>query len=190
MHFSLRRQRTFRSTRQTRSHRTSRLSSRSFQSVRLQNKVMSLLTSAFIQSARMSWTRCCSSASGRCKLLSAVTRLIYSLLDPAVKTTESIVATVVTIIDYQGGCGSEGVLLLHLHWRCREHFVSGCWHSSGRDCGRHLRECWLSTLGVLHPCVPVMWYDHIRDLSPQLKLKGEPYIQGNELSWLFRAFVP
>ena len=112
-------------SRQTRSHRTSRLSSRSFQSVRLQKKVMPLLTSAFIQSGRMSWTRCCSVASGRCKLLSAVSRLIYSLLVPAVKTTESIVATVVTIIDYQGGCGSEGVLLLHLRWGCREHFVSG-----------------------------------------------------------------
>ena len=49
---------------------------------------------------------------------------------------------------------------------CREHFVSGCWHSSWRDCGRYPRECWLSTLGVLHPDVPVMWYAHIRDLSP------------------------
>ena len=28
------------------------------------------------------------------------------------------------------------------------------------------RECWLSTLGVLHPGVPVMWYGHIRDLFP------------------------
>ena len=27
-------------------------------------------------------------------------------------------------------------------------------------------ECWLSTLGVLHPGVPVMWYDYIRDLFP------------------------
>ena len=53
-----------------------------------------------------------------------------------------------------------------LRWRCREHFVSGCWYSSGRDCGRHPRECWLSTLGVLHPGVPVMWFGHIRDLFP------------------------
>ena len=58
------------------------------------------------------------------------------------------------------------VLLLLLRWGCREHFVSGCWHSSGRDRGRYPRECWLSTLGVLHPGVPVMWYAHIRDLSP------------------------
>ena len=36
----------------------------------------------------------------------------------------------------------------------------------GRDRGRYPRECWLSTLGVLHPGVPVMWYGHIRDLSP------------------------
>ena len=27
-------------------------------------------------------------------------------------------------------------------------------------------ECWLSTLGVLHPGVPVMWYAYIRDLFP------------------------
>ena len=27
-------------------------------------------------------------------------------------------------------------------------------------------ECWLSTLGVLHPGVPVMWCGHIRDLFP------------------------
>ena len=53
---------------------------------------------------------------------------------------------------------------LFLRWGCREHFVSGCWHSSGRDCGRYSRECWLSTLGVLHPGVPVMWHAHIRDL--------------------------
>ena len=45
---------------------------------------------------------------------------------------------------------------LLLRWGCREHFVSGCWHCPGRDCGRYPRECWLSTLGVLHPGVPVM----------------------------------
>ena len=56
--------------------------------------------------------------------------------------------------------------LLLLRWGCREHFVIGCWHSSGRDRGRYTRECWLSTLGVLHPGVPVMWNGHIRDLSP------------------------
>ena len=39
---------------------------------------------------------------------------------------------------------------------CREHFVSGRWHSSGRDYSRYPRECWLCTLGVLHPGVPVM----------------------------------
>ena len=55
---------------------------------------------------------------------------------------------------------------LSLRWGCREHFVCGCWHSPGRDYGRYPRECWLSTLGVLHPGVPVMWHTHIRDLSP------------------------
>ena len=57
-------------------------------------------------------------------------------------------------------------MVLSLRWGCREHFVSGCWHSSGRDCCPHPREYWLSTLGVLHPGVPVMWYGHIRDLFP------------------------
>ena len=40
------------------------------------------------------------------------------------------------------------------------------WRMSGRDRGRYSRECWLSTLGVLHPGVPVMWYGLIRDLFP------------------------
>ena len=31
--------------------------------------------------------------------------------------------------------------LLILRWGCREHFVSRCWHSSGRDCGRYPMEC-------------------------------------------------
>ena len=53
-----------------------------------------------------------------------------------------------------------------LRWGCREHFDSGCWHSSGRDRGRYPRECSLSTLGVLHPGVPVMWYGHIKEVFP------------------------
>ena len=63
-------------------------------------------------------------------------------------------------------CRSLWIWSSLLRWGCREHFVSGCWHSSGRDRGRYPRECWLSTLGVLHPGVLVMWYGHIRDLSP------------------------
>ena len=53
-----------------------------------------------------------------------------------------------------------------LRWGCREHFVSRCWHSSGRDYGRYPRECWESPLGVLHPGVPVMRCAHFRDLFP------------------------
>ena len=66
---------------------------------------------------------------------------------------------------------SEDFIFFSLRWRwgCREHFVSGCWHCPGRDRGRYPRECWLSTLGVLHPGVPVRWYGHIRDLSPTAK---------------------
>ena len=41
---------------------------------------------------RMSLTRCCSSPSWKGRLVWAVTRLIYSPFDPAVETTESIVA--------------------------------------------------------------------------------------------------
>ena len=83
-------------------------------------------------------------------------------LDSAVKKTESIVATTVTI---NVKIKADG-MVLSLRWGCREHYVSGCWHSSGRDRGLYTRECWLSTLGVLHPGVLVMWYGHIRDLSP------------------------
>ena len=62
---------------------------------------------------------------------------------------------------------SKSHKILLRRWGCREHFVSECWHSSGRDRGRYPRECWSSTfLGVLHPGVPVMWYGHIRDLFP------------------------
>ena len=35
------------------------------------------------------------------------------------------------------------------------------------------RECWLSTLGVLHPGVPAMWKAHIRDLSPSAEAVRE-----------------
>ena len=40
----------------------------------------------------MSLTRCCSRASKKCRLIWTVTRLFYSPFDPAVETTESIVA--------------------------------------------------------------------------------------------------
>ena len=54
-----------------------------------------------------------------------------------------------------------------LRWGCREQFVSGCWHSLLWARPRSLlQECWLSTLGVLHPGVPVMLNGHIRDLFP------------------------
>ena len=62
--------------------------------------------------------------------------------------------------------GSSERNFCNLRWGCREHFVSRCWHSPGRDYGRYPRECRLSALGVLHPGVPVMWQTHIRDLSP------------------------
>ena len=70
-----------------------------------------------------------------------------------------------------------------LHWGCREHFVSGCWHSFGRDCGRYPRECRLSALEVLRPGVPVMWKTHIRDLSPTAgSCKGGRLTQGNKVA--------
>ena len=78
------------------------------------------------------------------------------------------------------------MVLLSLRWGCREHFVSGCWHSSGRDCGRYPRECWLSTLGVLHPGVPVMWYGHIRDLFPTAEgCKGSRLPNVTRLHWAY-----
>ena len=60
---------------------------------------------------RMSLSRCCSSASKKCRLLSTVTRLIYSPFDPAVKTTESIFCGLLSqSCGYQGGCGSASVV--------------------------------------------------------------------------------
>ena len=51
---------------------------------------------------------------------------------------------------------------------------------AGTPLGATARECWLSTLGVLHPGVPVMWYGHIRDLFPTAEvLYGEPSAQCN-----------
>ena len=41
---------------------------------------------------RMSLRRCCSRASRKCRLIWTVTRLFYSPFDPAVETTDSIVA--------------------------------------------------------------------------------------------------
>ena len=83
----------------------------------------------------------------------------------------------------QSSCRPCGGLAF-VRWGCREHFVSGCWHSSGRDRGRYPRECWLSTLGVLHPGVPVMWYGHIRDLSPSAEgCKGGRMPNVTRLHW-------
>ena len=74
-----------------------------------------------------------------------------------------------------------------LGWGYREHFVSRCSHSLGRDYGRYSRECWLSTLGVLHPGVPVMWQTHIRDPSPTAEsCKGGPLSQGNKVTLAVR----
>ena len=47
------------------------------------------------------------------------------------------------------------------------------------------RECWLSTLGVLHPGVPVMWQTHIRDPSPTAgSCKGGRFPNVTRLHWL------
>ena len=99
-----------------------------------------------------SWTRGCHGplllkCKRKCRLLSTVTRLIYSLLDPAVKKTESIVATCC-----HNQCEDQG------EWDGLLLYVGDAGNTSGRDRGRYPRECWLSTLGVLHPGVPVMWY--------------------------------
>ena len=126
--------------------------------MRFQTSTLSfaLLASERILNAMMSWT-IVTQVQAEAQAASTVTPS-----DSAVKKTESIIATCC-----HNQCEDQcGWMVLSLRWGCREHFVSGCWHSSGRDCGRYPRECWLSTLGVLHPGVPVMWYGHIRDLFP------------------------
>ena len=53
------------------------------------------------------------------------------------------------------------------------------------DAGNTSLECWLSALGVLHPGVPVMWYGHIRDLSPTAEsCKGGRFPKVTRLPWL------
>ena len=93
--------------------------------------------------------------------------------------------------DFLGGHWAESVAkfsvfgLLPSRWGCRKHFVSGCWYSSGCDRGRYPRECWSSTLGVLHPGVLVIWYGHIRDLSPTAESsKGGRFPNVTGLHWL------
>ena len=48
---------------------------------------------------------------------------------------------------------------LILRWGCREHFVSGCWHSSGRDRGRYpqgLLVIYFGSAASWRPC-NVVW---------------------------------
>ena len=74
----------FAPAKRARSHRTSRLSSRSSRGVRLQCKGCCRLhcwLRSRPRTQRMSLTRCCSGVSRKCKLLSTVTRLIYSSSD-------------------------------------------------------------------------------------------------------------
>ena len=40
----------------------------------------------------------------------------------------------------------------------------------------------MSALGVLHPGVFVMWYAHIRDLSPTAEAVSGPHAQGNDVA--------
>ena len=48
-----------------------------------------------------------------------------------------------------------------------------------------LKECWLFTLGVLRPGIPVMWQTHIRDLYPTAgSCKGGRLSRGNKKPWL------
>ena len=123
-------------------------------------------------------------------MLSTVRRFI-TRFGPLSKTTEPIIATYrhnhVTV---QADVHPKEFCFFFLRWGCREHFVSGCWHSSGRDRGRYAKECWLSTLGVLHPGVPVMWYGHIRDLFPTAEgCKGSRLPNVTLLHWAQQKYA-
>ena len=52
----------------------------------------------------------------------------------------------------------------------------------GRDDSRYTKECWLCTLGALHPGVLVMWQTHIRDLSPTAEAVRGAACQGNKVT--------
>ena len=101
-------------TRRARSHRTSLRSSRSFRGVRLQSKCCCPLHCWLLcgpRTQRMSLTRCCLSPSRKCRLIWAVTRLIYPLFDSAVKTTESICFGLLSqSCGDQGRCGCASVV--------------------------------------------------------------------------------
>ena len=119
-----------------------------FHGVRLPNRVLlfAQLASKYIQDARIMNKML---FKYRQKVHAAFDRhqLFYSLLDPAVKATESIVATYWHNPEsIKVDLDPKGLHFIILRWGCREHFVSGCRHSSGRDRGRYPRECWLSTL--------------------------------------------
>ena len=135
----------------------------------------------YITTIKSEFPRCETSKEGNCRvhcwlqkrILNAmmswtIVTQVQAEVQAASTMTPSDSAETITATCCHNQCEDQGgwVGLYLLRWGCREHFVSGCWYSSGRDCGRYPKECWLSTLGVLHPGVPVMWYGHIRDLSP------------------------
>ena len=91
---------------------------------------------------------------------------MFSCADVNFTSCKALDATITIDLSLVNLSFAPRFVFFSLRWGCREHFVSRCWHSSGRDRGRYPRECWWSTSGVLHPGVPVMWYDHIRDMFP------------------------
>ena len=85
--------------------------------------------------------------------------------------------------EYQGGCGSERACFFILRWGCREHFVSGCWHSSGRDLGRLPQGVLVIYFGSAASWRPynVVW-PHQGPVPHSWRLYGEPPAQCNDVA--------
>ena len=93
-----------------------------------------------------------------------------------VKKTESIVATIVTI-----NVKIKAVeMVLSLRWGCREHFVSGCWHSLWarlRSLLQGVLVIYFGSAASWRPCNVVR--PHQGPFSHSRRLYGRPSAQCN-----------
>ena len=177
-HFSARQRRSrsgtcitsFAPTRQPRSHRTSPLSSRSFRGVRFPNKGDVVCTAGFRVHPEREDVMGTMLLKCKREVHAAFDRHTHHLLafgsccqnDKIHGSLQCLQKTCVAcLLRKQVLVSGVGSLL-----QTSEVFVFLYVGDAGNTSLSLPQECWLSALGVLHPGVPVMWYGHIRDLSP------------------------